>query len=209
MRAVPLFDEESHTYTLDGIEYPSVTTVLGILDTYKNVPLGHMEVARDRGQAVHLALDLYDRGVLDWNTVDEALHGSILGWETFKQETGAVVLASEFPVVSTRWRYAGTPDRLLRMVARFPGFKQPVCRNVLADIKRTATLVPTVGPQTAAYLEAYNEGAPARERVEYRLVVLLKDDGTYRMELLTDRTDLTVFRSCLTVHQWRTKHGYA
>ena len=56
------FEESTHTYIVDGQEVPSVTTILQPLSnrSYSSVNPSVLEYARNRGSAVHDALELID-----------------------------------------------------------------------------------------------------------------------------------------------------
>ena len=57
------FDEKSHTYTLDGVELPSVTHICRFLAyDYKSDKPWLAETAARRGTAVHEACALIDYG---------------------------------------------------------------------------------------------------------------------------------------------------
>jgi hypothetical protein len=66
------FDAATHTYRLDGELVPSVTTVLksvGLVE-YSHIPQDVLQAAAHRGTAVHYALELLDRGELDYESLD-------------------------------------------------------------------------------------------------------------------------------------------
>ena len=56
------FDEATHTYTLDGVELPSVTHIIRYLavDKANNADPNMALIARERGSAVHEATVMYD-----------------------------------------------------------------------------------------------------------------------------------------------------
>lgn len=61
------FLEDTHTYLLDGVKIPSVTSVLPYNYTGEN------EYQRDRGSKVHKMIELYNNGELDEDTLDPVL----------------------------------------------------------------------------------------------------------------------------------------
>lgn len=61
------FIEDTHTYLLDGVKIPSVTSVLPYNYT------GDYEYQRDRGSKVHKMIELYSNGVLDEDELDPVL----------------------------------------------------------------------------------------------------------------------------------------
>ena len=111
----------------------------------------------------------------------------LTGWRTFLSDVSGVVIGSEVRVINRQLRYAGTLDSLVRI----KGVTE------LVDIKATAAIPRTVGPQTAAYAQALGE-----PRIKRR-VVQLRRDGTYRTERLNESTDWNLFLSALNVHNWR------
>lgn len=188
------FDAETHTYTLDGQRLPSVTQVLAPLNDYSMVPPDVLEAAREFGRHVHEACDLHDRDELEWSSLDPALVPYVEGWRRFLAESGAIVVASEQPIYHAKLGYAGTPDRVL---AWRKGFAIP-------DIKSTSVVVPTVGPQTAAYAKAYQAMHGGREPARY--CIQLRPDGTYKSFVRNDPADWSVFLSALNVYKWKEKH---
>lgn len=188
--AVLDFDPERHAYRLDGAPVPSVTQVLEPYTGLEFVDRRVLEAASEFGRHVHAACHLDNLGALDEAALDPALAPYVGAWRAFLADTGAVVAASERRVASRCHRYAGTLDTLVEWDAR----------RALVDLKSTASVPRTVGPQTAAYAEAYTE--ETGERVARRYCVHLRGDGTYRVHRLAEPADWTVFLSCLNVHRW-------
>lgn len=55
------FDEEDHIYLVDGIIVPSVSTILkAFFNDYANVSRSVLERAREKGTALHEAIELYE-----------------------------------------------------------------------------------------------------------------------------------------------------
>lgn len=188
------FDKEAHTYTLGGVRVPSVTQVLAPLNDYSMVPPDVLERARVFGQHVHEACDLFNRDELDWSSLDVALVPYVEAWKKFIDDSGAVVIASECRVYHKTLGYAGSPDVVLAWGKRI----------ALPDIKATAIVPPTVGPQTAAYAKAYQSMHGGREPARY--CIHLREDGTYRSHPRTDPADWSLFVSALNCHKFREKH---
>lgn len=185
------FDEAAHAYHVAGVRWPSVTQVLDPLLELDGIPWGILAAAAAFGQHVHQACHLFNLGRLDWHRLDPALMPYVSAWQRFLTETGCVVVASEMRVAHRRLRYAGTLDT----IGLIRGHRE------LVDIKSTAAIPRTVGPQTAAYAEAAGE-----PRIRRR-VVQLRDDGTYRSESLKSSADWHLFLSALNIHQWRAARG--
>ena len=57
-----VFDNEHHTYTLDGHSLSGVTPIIAWLlpDTYKGIPQSVLEMAAAHGSMVHSKVELYD-----------------------------------------------------------------------------------------------------------------------------------------------------
>lgn len=184
------FDKESHAYALDGIHIPGVTSVLQPYTGLEFVNWEVLQAAADFGRNVHLACHLFNLEELDFATLDPALRPYVDAWAMFLETTGAVVIKSEDPVYSVRHKYAGTPDVILDWNDR----------EVLTDLKSTASVPRTVGPQCAAYVQAYNE--MHHKRIRHRYCLHLKPNGKFASHKLDNPRDWTIFQSCLNVHRW-------
>lgn len=189
------FDADCHRYSLDGVELPSVTTVLkdvGIIDTSKPWYTDHQ---RDRGKAIHAAceyIDSPDLGGLDWGSLDERITGYVRAWQTFLVESGAKVLNVEQQLHSPAYGFAGTVDRVLHWQGQ----------RTVVDIK-TGQPGAWHSLQTAAYqiLDGY---ATARACVH------LRDDGKFRVHVHPIRdaaTDRARFLAALSTYN--AKRGVA
>lgn len=187
--------DPEHIYADEtGRVLPGVTSILGSvppwLHRYDDVPADVLDYKRQVGSAVHHATALDDQGVLDMDTVDDALVSYLEAWRRYRAETGFVPDVVEQLVHHPSLGYCGTLDRI--------GHTRHLV--TLLDVK---TADPSTGldagPQTAAYLEAYractpNHGLPARVQ---RCSVHLSDDGRYRVVPHTNRRDFDVFKAAL------------
>lgn len=181
------FDEASHTYRLGGVRLPSVTQVLDPLQELDGIPRHILQAAAEFGTNVHAACHLDNQGVLDEDALDPALRPYLAAWRKFLADFKGVVVSSEMRVVNPQLRYAGTLDSIVRIKGV----------HWLTDIKATAAIPRTVGPQTAAYAHAYGD-----PRIKRRVVQLL-GDGNYITRTLTESTDWNLFLSALNIHTWR------
>jgi hypothetical protein len=220
-------NEETHTYTdATGAVWPGVTSILGELTDFSHVPADTLEYARQLGTAVHDATEYHDRGTLDLESVDSAVMPYLVAYWSFLDHEKPEVLGIEELVWHSGERYAGKLDR--RMVLR--GRRSILDVKTPKDVRKAL-----VGPQTAAYLRAFNRmlylgqawpdmadqsaGAVAArkeaaaqyeaEKYERRYALQLKHDGTYTLHELTDPADFDIFRSCQNIRAWRQKHGIA
>jgi hypothetical protein len=188
------FHEKSHTYTKGGVLVPGVTTVLEVLDTYAGVPREALEYASRRGTAIHVATELDDKGTLDEDTVEDEIWPYLLAWRAFRLDSGFSPDGIEERVFHPKQWYAGTYDR--------EGILEG--DNAIVEIKTTAKLMPSTGPQLAAYQEARNYRRS--DKVRRRWAVQLRDDGDYRLKEYKDAGDRGLFMACLTLHNWKANH---
>lgn len=203
------FDEASHTYTVDGEKWPSVTEILDPLLELDGIPRAALEAAAQFGNHCHQATDLWDKGVLDEDALDIHLRPYLAGWKSCLRDTGMVVLASELRVRHRLLKVAGTLDRLVR----WQKHKQLMpARRYILDIKTGADVPWTVGLQTAGYRELYldefglvnEDGEPLATT---RLCVHLRPEGVYKLHMLDDSRDRNDFISCVNFHNMRKRRG--
>ena len=201
MSAALQFDEASHTYTVDGEKWPSVTTILDPLLELDGIPRAALEAAARFGSHVHMATDLYDKGQLDEDALDPHLAPYLAGWKAFLRESGVVVIASELRVCHRLLKVAGTLDKLVR------GKRY---RHIL-DVKSGAEVPWTVGMQTAGYRELYVDEYGIMDSGELlstsRLCVHLKPEGIYKLHVLDDSRDRNDFISAVNFHNMRKRRG--
>jgi len=194
------FNDERHEYSQNGIIIPSVTQVLtaaGLYDMFGKVNRDVLEAAQVKGKYGHLATEFYDNKTLDITTVHEIIIPYLDGWIKFRKDTGFKPRVIEERVYSKKHNYAGTVDRI-----------GPLDAETVVDIK-LGELTPAAALQTAAYLEAYNSDKPPKDKAKDRLIVQLRNDGTYRLpkKSFYSKEDFTVFLACLNIKNWRARHG--
>lgn len=194
-----VFNPQIHRYTLNGLVIPSVTQILelaGIGPDLNSIPAVILENKRQIGEFVHEACEYVDMGSdeqLGWNLAD----GYVSAYRLFKAEIGFDVTEAELQVYSKRLRYAGTIDRIGTMKDK----------EILLDIKTTAILdMGYIGPQTAAYEEAYREMTGKKKSLP-RYGLQLKPDGTYKLVQCKDKEDFQAFLAALNIYRWRERHG--
>lgn len=185
-----------HRYLLNGRELPAVTRVISKLEDFLGIPPALLEAARIRGQRVHEGCALLVREELGIDAVETELQPYLRGAQRFLDESGITIIASELPLGSARLGWAGTLD----LVGYWRG------TECILDWKATATIPPTVGPQTFAYERLYREIYGGGKRKRY--CVQLKPND-YRVVPFTCPTDATIFTSCLNLLTWRAQHGKA
>lgn len=186
------FDADRHQYRWNGKVVPSVTQILKpISPDFLGIPKDTLEYARQLGVAVDATITMFEKSVLDESSLSATLKLYLEAWLSFKEMTQFTVLGTQEMVCNRTANYAGTLD----VVGKFPG----ECDSII-DIKRTFTIPAHVGPQTAAYAEAWVKGGPTKR---FALHLKPKDSRVaWRLEPLTDKNDLNVFMSCLVIHRF-------
>lgn len=106
------FEEERHLYYLNGLEVPSVTTLMKPLssDFYSTVDPEVLNKAAKRGTAIHNAVENYAKfGIED---IPPVYAGYFAGFREWWDSRKPEVLATETKVYHKILRYAGTVDLL-------------------------------------------------------------------------------------------------
>lgn len=174
------FDEQTHTYLVDGRDVVSVTTILKPLTDrgYSAVNPSVLEYARNRGTAVHEALELIDLDV-ETEIVPEIIP-YIQAYEEWKGIYRPTWTGIEQIVFSQMHGFIGTLDR----VGLLNGSELSIVDIKTSNPSKEALV--SVCVQTAAYELAYIETPEGdKMRSEYginihRYGLFLKSDGSYR-----------------------------
>lgn len=169
--------------------WPHVTDAImsaGLIDTAYMT-----DFDRDRGSALHECARLVVEGTLDRESVDPVVAGRLAQFERFLVEVQPRIIGCEMPVESAVYRYCGRLDLLAEVNHQ----------RAVIDLKGP-TQAPWHGVQTAAYQHALTIAAPMR-------YTLHLDDDFYRLVAHKDRNDWAVFIACLTLHNYKLRHGLA
>lgn len=196
------FDGSNHTYTLDGQVIPGVTTILNPLTDYSKVPKPILEKAAARGNYIHKACEMFCWGTLDETDIEEDYQPYIDSFKLFMEEIRFEPEFIEERVYHPKLKYAGTFD-LGGILHPFGRAKK--AHRVQIDIKTTFAFMPSVGPQTAAYNEAWNYGKKKNLSFDKRFALRLKKDG-YELLPLRDSGDMNIFLSCLNIYNFMRKN---
>ena len=127
-----LFEESTHTYTLDGVVIPSVTEICAPITCGKYPPVGVVQQAAARGTRVHELCALYDMDALP-DEIEAELVGYVKAWAAFCRDYKPVWKHIELPLhgeIDPGQPFAGTLDR----IGEIDG------RTRVVDIKTTASL---------------------------------------------------------------------
>lgn len=187
------YNDEDHSYTLDGEPALSVTQIMQIakLTDYSGVPEDILARAQAFGNAVHKATEYYDKGELDEDELDPALKGHLHQWKEFVRSRGIKFTDIEQPVAHPEHLYCGTPDRIGLMGRDV----------VVVDIKTgkwTGKAEKTTGVQLAAYSWAYGYDRPIAGRPDKLIGVWLSTDGC-RIKEYTGSEYGDMWAGCLTI----------
>lgn len=170
------YNDEDHTYALDGRPVPSVTEIVGLLTAkkYSDANAAVLEQAKRRGTAVHELCEAIDCGVDPEDLeIEPELVGYVNAYLTFLRDWRPEWLHIEKPLYTLD--YAGRCDR----IGIIDG------KTAIVDIKTTGTMDRlsrlALLFQLFFYREAYmfSVWKPEEKRPKALLGVQLKKDGTY------------------------------
>lgn len=189
------FLEEKHEYKWGGQIVPSVTTIIShFFPVFK---AKDMEWYRERGTAVHYACELDDRGILNIDTVRDCMLPFLNGWKKFKKDFKPEIKEIEKKVYSKRYRFAGTFDNIASISGKI----------TLVDIKTSSSIDKITCPlQTAGYSILWNENHPAKEKIQKRLIVQLKEND-YNLVWHDNPLDEFEFLALLTHYNLKKRKG--
>lgn len=172
-------------------EWPRVThilTAVGLGPDFSGVSEADLSAARDRGTAVHAAIEAHAYGYLDEDAVAPAVAPYLSAYRKFLSESGHEPIASEVVVSHPSWRYRGHVDRV--------GWLAGV--RTLLDWKSGDSVdLQAAALQVTGYVLAWNARRPA-EPVQAAAIVNLRSDGTYRLrEVVTAEHEQTFLAAVL------------
>lgn len=181
------YDDQEHKYFIDSRPIISVTNTIreaGLSD------YGFSDgSAMDRGTAIHTVTELFDKGALNVERIDNPLLPYFSGYLAFLEDHKPTFLAIEELVGHSTYGYAGRLDRRLILGDH----------ETVLDIK-TGQPAAWHGLQTAAYAKCIPR--PCR-----RVSLLLSDNGSYKLNYHTNEDDWGVFRAALTIVMWKRNNG--
>jgi hypothetical protein len=179
-------DAASHRYSWDGRPVGGVTEIIQALGLVE--ARWYSDYSRERGTAVHAALELLAMGRLDWTSVDPRIIGYVRAGERFVLDAGIPIgeCLTEHLVYHEARRYAGKLDL----------FAKAYGAPAVIDFKSGG--LGCAGIQLAAYEEALRiergDVRPYR-----RMAVQLRDDGTYRKTDYRDFSDYAEWAACCLI----------
>ena len=161
------FEEGTHTYKLNGIEIPSVTTLMQPLSrkVYGDTDPDVLARAAARGTAVHQAAENYARfGIED---IAPEFSGYFEAFKSWWDEKKPVILGTECRVYHKTLGYAGTCDLLCIINDQI----------TLVDYKTTATVEHML---TMVQLEGYDRAWESQGvKIDRREILQLQNSGRH------------------------------
>jgi hypothetical protein len=189
------FDEATHTYTLDGVELPSVTHIIRYLavDKANNADPNMALIARERGSAVHEATVMYDYSgeIPDDFPVEYAPY--LEAYVQFVRDYKPGWIDIEHVMGSSELGYAGTLDR----------FGVIDEEQAILDIKTSYKVdVPSLSAQLYAYEALLKSEKPALAKTVFNLYGLqLMRTGKYRLYKCDKYIGGRLFNHCQGVYK--------
>lgn len=184
------FEEERHLYYLNGLEVPSVTTLMKPLssDFYSTVDPEVLNKAAKRGTAIHNAVENYAKfGIED---IPPVYAGYFAGFREWWDSRKPEVLATETKVYHKILRYAGTVDLLCIIDGRV----------TLVDYKTSAQVNSKL---CAVQLEAYDRAWESHDiKVDDRLILHLSKKGYQEVRFPRSGKCWSVFSSLMTIKNY-------
>lgn len=182
------FDEVSHTYTVSGVKYPSVTQIISNMGLYGDTSF-FTDYSRDRGSFVHKIIQWHLSNELDEATIDPVLQPYFDAWLKFEKEAAYVSDVCEKAIANETYRFAGTIDHIGHLNGYF----------CLIDVKTGAH-----NPATAIQLGGYEilVKHPGIKRYELQLM----DTGNYKLTEHKNRQDRDIFIAALALYYWKANH---
>lgn len=186
--ATLIFYDDSHRYTVDGEEVPSVSELTRFIarELYSETPQFAMDSAASRGTAIHKATEALDKfGTVE---IPDDIAEYLKAYVAFVKENKPEWEKIEWSVCKDTL-YAGTLDRFGTLDGK----------RVIVDVKSTATITPLHRTLYTAQLNLYRMAVESVTPVDALYVLQLKKDGKYKLIELPVEDDLA--NACITLHQ--------
>lgn len=189
------FNADVHEYRLDDHVLPSITQILkatNVMHLDPSIPPHRLEFARERGQAVHLAIRFASEGRLDASSVSAIVEPFLFAFESFcaKHAGDFEPTLVEVPMCDPVLGVAGTADAI--------GPKSGVLSVV--EVKTGAELPHGTAVQTAAQRQIAMANG---HKVVRRYGLHLRPDGTFRLQEFRDPGDDAEWRGAVYLYMRR------
>ena len=183
-----LFYDDTHRYTVDGEEVPSVSELVRFItrELYSDAPQYMVDNAATRGTKVHKATEAIDKfGSVE---IESDIAPYVQAYVQFLKDKNPEWKKIEWAVCNEKL-YAGTVDRFGWMDGK----------PVILDIKTTQSISGLHKVSYRAQLNLYKLAVWKEEPVEELWILQLKKDGTYKLIPIEFDDDLAL--ACLTMHE--------
>lgn len=141
------FDDAEHKYFVNDVEYPANTHILRAagIGNYDKIPWEVLEHARLRGKAVHKAVELYEEGTLDMNSIHDEVRPYFecyLRYDELLGEEQKPILR-ECSLFCKEWGFATTIDQVRKIRGKYSIVELKTGRNSLsfAEIQTAGQLM--------------------------------------------------------------------
>lgn len=218
-----IFFDDTHTYTVDGEEFPSVSEIsrFASREVYGEVSQFNLDNACSRGSAVHKATEILDKyGKCE---CDEDIEPYIRAYVQFRKDFGIKDYAHiEKPLAHEELKYAGTIDRIYEIDEKFAEAVKTHCKEFVrigdnGKVEKVKGEV-KVEPNTLAIIDLKSSSVVQNvlaliQLNAYRLstefntlgtvgalfILHLEKDGKYKLIGYQITPDL--FMACLALHK--------
>lgn len=194
------FDETTHTYTLDGVELPSVTQIIRYLavDKANNADPNMALIARERGSAVHEATVMYDYSGEIPDDFPAEYAPYLEAYVQFCRDYHPKWELIEHPMADAESWFAGTLDRFGVIDNEY----------AILDIKTSYKVdMPSLSAQLAAYNQLLCVDIGADEYIKKRVKGInryglqLMRNGKYRLYKCPAFDGNRLFLCCLDIYR--------
>lgn len=218
-----IFFDDTHTYTVDGEEFPSVSEIsrFASREIYGEVNQYNLDNAASRGSAVHKATEILDKyGKVE---CDEDIVPYLQAYVQFRKDFGIKDYAHiEKALANEELKYAGTIDRIYQVDDNFANAVFDKCKyyyvlddngklekkketfvvpqNMLAiiDIKSSSVVQHILALiQLNAYCLSVEQNGIGE--VGSLFILHLEKDGKYK--LIPYQINPNLFKACLILHK--------
>lgn len=218
-----IFFDDTHTYTVDGEEYPSVSEIsrFASREIYGDVMQYNLDNACSRGSAVHKATEILDKyGKCE---CDEDIVPYIQAYVKFRKEFGiSDYFAIEKALANEELKYAGTIDRIYTIDEKFAEAVKQYCKEyifinadgkiekrkgevdvpigalAIIDIKSSSVVQNVLA---LIQLNGYKLSTEQNGLGEVKALFILHLDKNGNYKLIAYEINDHLFKSCLCLHK--------
>lgn len=190
------FDEATHTYTLDGVELPSVTHIIRYLavDKANNADPNMALIARERGSVVHEATVMYDYSGEIPDDFPAEYAPYLEAYVQFVRDYAPNWILTEYRMANEMLGFAGTLDRFGVIDGYF----------CILDIKTSYKVdILSLSAQLTAYHDLLLNDKPEKigDREIRHLGLQLMRNGKYRLYECDAKQGSELFYSCRNIYR--------